>query len=58
MAATTRQDARFALLLLYNREKQYDEALKQLALLRDRYPRNRLRVARIRRDQPASRTRG
>jgi tetratricopeptide (TPR) repeat protein len=35
-------DARFALILLYNREKQYDKALRQLALLRDRYPRNRL----------------
>ncbi len=35
-------DARFALILIYNREKRYDEALKQLALLRDRYPRNRL----------------
>src|SRR4029077_6528901 len=35
-------DARFALLLIYNREKRYDDALAQLALLRDRYPRNRL----------------
>ena len=35
-------EARFALLLLYNREKRYDEALNQLAILRDRYPRNRL----------------
>ena len=35
-------DARFALLLLYNREQRYDDALKQLALLRERYPRNRL----------------
>jgi tetratricopeptide (TPR) repeat protein len=35
-------DARFALTLLYNREKRYDEALAQLASLRDRYPRNRL----------------
>lgn len=35
-------DARFALLLLYNREKRYDDALKQLEILRDRYPRNRL----------------
>ena len=35
-------EARFALLLLYNREKRYDDALKQLAILRDRYPRNRL----------------
>ncbi|MGE5244897.1 MAG: hypothetical protein ACM3SQ_11775 [Betaproteobacteria bacterium] len=35
-------DARFALVLLYNRERRYDDALKQLAVLRDRYPRNRL----------------
>lgn len=35
-------DARFALLLLYNREKRYDDALAQLATLRTRYPRNRL----------------
>jgi len=35
-------EARFALILLYNREKRYDDALKQLAMLRDRYPRNRL----------------
>ena len=35
-------DARFALILLYNREQRYDEALAQLAVLRDRYPRNRL----------------
>jgi tetratricopeptide (TPR) repeat protein len=35
-------DARFALILVYNREKRYDDALRQLGLLRDRYPRNRL----------------
>lgn len=35
-------DARFALLLLYNREKRYDDALAQLATLRNQYPRNRL----------------
>lgn len=35
-------DARFALILLYNRERQYDDALKQLERLRSRYPRNRL----------------
>jgi len=35
-------EARFALLLLYNREQRYDDALKQLALLRERYPSNRL----------------
>jgi tetratricopeptide (TPR) repeat protein len=37
-------DARFALILLYNREKRYDDALGQLATLRERYPRNRLAV--------------
>lgn len=36
------EDARFALLLLYNREKRYDDALKQLTTLQQRYPRNRL----------------
>jgi len=36
------EDARFALVLLYNREKRYDDALKTLATLRERYPRNRL----------------
>jgi tetratricopeptide (TPR) repeat protein len=35
-------DARFALTLLYNREQRYDDALKQLAVLRETYPRNRL----------------
>ncbi len=35
-------DARFALVLLYNREKRYDDALKQLETLREQYPRNRL----------------
>ena len=35
-------EARFALILLYNREQRYDDALKQLAILRERYPRNRL----------------
>jgi len=35
-------DARFALVLIYNRERRYDEALAQLAILRDLYPRNRL----------------
>jgi tetratricopeptide (TPR) repeat protein len=37
-----RTDARFALMLLYNREQRYDDALKLLALLREQYPRNRL----------------
>jgi hypothetical protein len=36
------EDARFALLLLYNRERRYDDALKLLAALRERFPRNRL----------------
>src|SRR6267154_2177629 len=31
-----------ALIVLFNREKRYDEALAQLAILRERYPRNRL----------------
>lgn len=35
-------DARFALVLLYNRERQFDQAIEQLELLRERYPRNRL----------------
>lgn len=35
-------EARFALILLYNREKRYDDALNQLRILRERYPRNRL----------------
>ena len=35
-------DARFSLVLLYNREKRYDEAVQQLEFLRRRYPRNRL----------------
>jgi tetratricopeptide (TPR) repeat protein len=34
--------ARLALVLLYNRERRYDEALTQLATLRELYPRNRL----------------
>ncbi len=37
-----REDARFALLVLYNRERRYADALGQLATLRERYPRNRL----------------
>ena len=35
-------DARFALILLYNRERRYGDALAQLALLREKFPRNRL----------------
>jgi tetratricopeptide (TPR) repeat protein len=37
-----RVDARVALVLLYNREKRYDEALQQLERLRLEFPRNRL----------------
>ena len=37
-----RTEAQFALVLLYNREKRFDEALRVLAELRRRYPRNRL----------------
>ncbi len=35
-------EARFALVLLYNRERRYDAALRVLATLREGYPRNRL----------------
>jgi tetratricopeptide (TPR) repeat protein len=35
-------EARFALILLHNREKRYDDALTQLARLREDFPRNRL----------------
>ena len=37
-------DALFALVLVYNRERQFDGALKALADLRRMYPRNRLVV--------------
>jgi tetratricopeptide (TPR) repeat protein len=37
-----RTDARFALMLVYNREQRYDDALRQLAQMREQYPRNRL----------------
>jgi tetratricopeptide (TPR) repeat protein len=37
-----RTDAEFALVLLYNREKRYDDAMRVLGQLRRRYPRNRL----------------
>src|SRR5712671_1734871 len=33
-------DARFALILIYNRERRYDDALRQVALLRGEYPQN------------------
>jgi tetratricopeptide (TPR) repeat protein len=35
-------DARFALVLLYNREQRYDDALKVLAQLQREFPRNRI----------------
>jgi tetratricopeptide (TPR) repeat protein len=35
-------DARLALLLVYNREGRYDDALAELAKLRELYPRNRI----------------
>jgi tetratricopeptide (TPR) repeat protein len=46
-AATTgesRTDALFALVLLYNRERRFDEAMQALEELRKLYPRNRLVV--------------
>jgi tetratricopeptide (TPR) repeat protein len=43
-AGDSRTDALFALVLLYNREHRYDEALKVLGELRRSYPRNRLVV--------------
>jgi tetratricopeptide (TPR) repeat protein len=39
-----RTDALFALVLIYNRERRYDEALQALTRLRSMYPRNRLVV--------------
>ena len=41
-ASPVRTEARFALTLLYNREKRWDDALGVLAQLRGDYPRNRL----------------
>jgi tetratricopeptide (TPR) repeat protein len=35
-------EARMALLIIYNRERRYADALTQLAMLREKYPRNRL----------------
>ena len=37
-----RTDAMFALVLVYNRERRFDDALKVLRQLREMYPRNRL----------------
>ncbi len=39
-----RTDAMFALILVYNRERRYDDALRVIATLRSLYPRNRLVV--------------
>ena len=39
-----RTDAMFALVLVYNREKRYDDAFRILRQLRELYPRNRLVV--------------
>ena len=41
-AGENRTDAEFALVLLYNRERRYDDAMRVLGNLRRRYPRNRL----------------
>jgi tetratricopeptide (TPR) repeat protein len=35
-------DARFALVLIYNRERRFEAALGELRVLREQYPRNRL----------------
>ncbi len=43
-AGENRTDAEFALVLLYNRERRYDDAMRVLGNLRRRYPRNRLVV--------------
>jgi tetratricopeptide (TPR) repeat protein len=40
----SRTDALFALILVYNRERRYDDALRVLGQLRQAYPRNRLVV--------------
>ncbi len=37
-------DAMFALILIYNREKRYDDAVRVVQTLRGKYPRNRLVV--------------
>lgn len=41
-AGDSQTDARLALVLLYNRERRFDDALAQLSALRARYPSNRL----------------
>jgi len=42
VAGENRTDAEFALVLLYNRERRFDDAMRVLRNLRQRYPRNRL----------------
>ena len=48
VTAGSRRDARteamFALVLVYNRERRFDEGVRVLRELRDQYPRNRLVV--------------
>ena len=41
-AGDNQADARLALLVIYNREHRYDDALTQLAKLREEFPRNRI----------------
>ncbi len=41
-AGEMQTDARFALVLIYNRERRYDDALRTLAALQQQFPRNRL----------------
>lgn len=43
-ASDSRTDAMFALILVYNRERRFDEAIRVLHDLRQLYPRNRLVV--------------
>ena len=40
-SSLSQTDARFALFLLYNREKRYDDALKVIGALQQQYPKNR-----------------
>src|SRR5204863_8007584 len=42
--AENRTGAAYALLVLYNREKRFDDALRVVTVLRKQYPRNRLVV--------------
>ena len=41
-ASDAQTEARLALVLIYNREKRYDDAFRALTVLREQYPRNRL----------------